>query len=200
MVSGGMTKKPSSPKTSPLIESYTVGRVPKDMLLHPDRPSRGRYSPADVGKTSVNFWMPDEMLEELDRWRAARQISTRTGAVKQIVRWALAQPWPGGNAPPIDMAEEPPDPRVEAAVHSETIRTGPRGNSIDTGGISASVCLSMEKLNRGLAARANIPADQKADHVEIADLWKAAAKEAHDDEEPEPQVQDDMQPEKDAAE
>jgi hypothetical protein len=110
---GGMPKK-----ISPLIESYTVGRVPDDMLVRPPSSSK-RYSPKAVGKTSVNFWMPDDLLEELDRWRAARRISTRTGAVKQMIRFVLAQPWPGGNAPPLDEDEEEPDPRVLADLESE---------------------------------------------------------------------------------
>jgi hypothetical protein len=106
-------------KTTPMIESYTVGRVPDEMLLRPKLPPSASYSPAAVGKTSVNFWMPNELLEELDRWRAARQISTRTGAVKQMIRFIVAQPWPGGNAPPLDEEEEEPDPRVLAAMQSE---------------------------------------------------------------------------------
>lgn len=196
-----MTKKPSSA----LIDSYTAGRVPEDMLLPPD-PQRTRYSPADVGKTSVNFWMPDEMLHELDRWRAARGISTRTGAVKQIVRWALAQPWPGGNAPPIAMSEEQPDPRVQADMQSDTVRQGPRGNRIETAGVSRVVCRTMAQFNRDMASRPGLSPEQQADHLEVADLWDRAEQVASrrppgavadDDEEREPA---DMQSAEDAAE
>lgn len=107
-----MPKETKKPYT--MLESYTVGRVPDHMLVRPERKPSSRYSPKEVGKTSVNFWMTDDLLEEIDRWRAARRIATRTGAVKQMIRFVLAQPWPGGNAPPLDAEEDEPDPRVEA--------------------------------------------------------------------------------------